>query len=200
MAATLAREPDLPVGALVLLSPSSVTWQAIGDGGEIPDTSSWSYRGQSCPYAPLPSGVLMPQLISNAWHLSRDVARNKPTLLRLAPAYSAGLDTVSRNRSQTADAVIASEKIACPILCVSGSDDHLWPSEQMADALLGRRQSQADRHIRYDGAGHLLRPGLYPSQVQVVGGIDLGGQPREHGMACLALTDEITEFLDAASA
>ena len=139
----------------------------------------------------------MPQLISNAWHLSRDVARNKPTLLRLAPAYSAGLDTVSRNRSQTADAVIAWEKIACPILCVSGSDDHLWPSEQMADALLGRRGSQSDTHIRYDGAGHLLRPGLYPSQVQVVGGIDLGGQPREHGMACLALTAEITEFLDS---
>ncbi|WP_454175243.1 acyl-CoA thioester hydrolase/BAAT C-terminal domain-containing protein [Gordonia sputi] len=200
VAATLAREPDLPVGALVLLSPSSVTWQAIGDGGEIPDTSSWSYRGQSCSYAPLPSGVLMPQLISNAWHLSRDVARNKPTLLRLAPAYSAGLDTVSRNRSQTADAVIASEKIACPILCVSGSDDHLWPSEQMADALLGRRQSKSDTHIRYDGAGHLLRPGLYPSQVQVVGGIDLGGQPREHGMACLALADEITAFLNSALA
>ena len=200
VAATLAREPDLPVGALVLLSPSSVTWQAIGDGGEIPDTSSWSYRGQPCPYAPLPSGVLMPQLVSNAWHLSRDVARSKPTLLRLAPAYSAGLDTMSRKRTHTNDALIASENIACPILCVSGSDDHLWPSEQMADALLGRRQSQSDTHIRYDGAGHLLRPGLYPSQVQVVGGIDLGGRPREHGMACLALTDEITEFLDAAPA
>ncbi|UEA58858.1 acyl-CoA thioester hydrolase [Gordonia otitidis] len=197
VAATLAREPDLPVSALILVSPSSVTWQAIGAGGEIPDTSSWTHRGHPCQYAPLPSGTLMPQLVSNAWHLSRDIARHEPTLLRLAPAYSAGLDALGRSKTATG-VIISAENIPCPILCVSGSDDHLWPSEQMADTLLARRQTASDKHIRYDGAGHLLRPGLYPSTVQVVGGIDLGGRPREHGLACLALTDEIVGFVGSA--
>lgn len=191
LAATLARATDLPVSAAVLLSPSNVTWQAIGPDGEMPDTSSWTYRGRPCEYAALPSGVLMPQLVGNAWRLSRDVAAHRPTLLRLRPAYESGLSAL---RSDSA-ARIESERITCPLLCVSGSDDRLWPSEPMSDALIGRRTGRPDKHIRYEGAGHFLRPGLYPATVQVTGGIDMGGRPREHGLACLALTGEIADFI-----
>ena len=52
--------------ALVLVSPSSVTWQAIGGGGEVPGTPSWTLRGAPLPWQPLPSGVLMTQLVRNA--------------------------------------------------------------------------------------------------------------------------------------
>ncbi|MDF3283342.1 acyl-CoA thioester hydrolase/BAAT C-terminal domain-containing protein [Gordonia sp. N1V] len=190
LAATLAREADLAVSAVILLSPSSVTWQAIGPDGEIPGTSSWTHRGQPCAYAPLPSGALMPQLVGNAWRLSRDVAAHRPTVLRLNPAYEEGLA-----RDVPPDAVIAAEAIGCPVLTVSGSDDELWPSESMADALLGRRNNPADRHIRYEGAGHFLRPGLYPSTVSRTGGIALGGRPADQAAACLSLTEELVGFL-----
>ena len=77
--------------ALVLISPSSVTWQAVGGGGEVPGTPSWTLRGAPLPWQPLPSGVLMTQLVRNAISVRRDAAAHRPTLLRLRPAYEAGL-------------------------------------------------------------------------------------------------------------
>ncbi|WP_018177489.1 acyl-CoA thioester hydrolase/BAAT C-terminal domain-containing protein [Jongsikchunia kroppenstedtii] len=190
LAAAMTLEATLPVRSLVLLSPSSVSWQAVGQDGEIPDTSSWSWAKRPYPYADLPAGALMPQLIRNAWRLSRDMAHHQASDLSLRPAYSAGLD-----REIPRDAYLAAERIDCPILCVTGSDDALWPSARMATALLERRSHAEDRHIQFEGAGHLLRPGLYPSSPQVTGGIALGGRPAEHAAACLHLADHIIDFL-----
>lgn len=110
------------LAGLVLVSPSSVTWQAVGGGGEVPDTASWTCGGTPLPWQPLPTGVLMPQIVRNDWHVHRDAAAHRPSLLRLRPAYEAGLQ-----RGVDA-AVIPSEQVRCPILCVSGDDDALWPS------------------------------------------------------------------------
>ena len=76
--------------ALVLVSPSSVTWQAIGGGGEVPGTPSWTLRGAPLPWQPLPSGVLMTQLVRNAMNVRRDAAAHRPTLLRTAPGLRGG--------------------------------------------------------------------------------------------------------------
>ncbi|MGW5523779.1 acyl-CoA thioester hydrolase/BAAT C-terminal domain-containing protein [Gordonia sp. NPDC003950] len=190
LTATLSHRADLGVSHVILLSPSSVIWQAIGPDGEIPGTSSWTLDAWPSPFAALPTGALMPQLVGNAWRLSRDIGAGRPTVLRLHPAYDEGL-----RRSIAPEAQLASERITCPILCISGSDDALWPSERMADALLGRRNTSSDKHIRYEGAGHFLRPGLFPTTVQLAGGIDLGGRAAEHASACLALTDDIVTFI-----
>ncbi|MFT3899372.1 MAG: acyl-CoA thioester hydrolase/BAAT C-terminal domain-containing protein [Gordonia sp. (in: high G+C Gram-positive bacteria)] len=181
-----------PVDAVVLISPSSVMWQAIGGDGDIPDTGSWSTAAGPARWAPLPDGALMPQLVGNAWRHTwaghRGDAAVRP--LRLRPAYSAGL-----SRGVPDDALIASEKIDCPILCLTGTDDALWPSGEMADALLARRKNDGDRHIAYPGAGHLIRFGVYPATEQTVGGIALGGEPEGHGRACLAAVDDVVAFL-----
>ena len=42
--------------ALVLVSPSSVTWQAVGGGGEVPGTPSWTLRGPRCRGSPSRAG------------------------------------------------------------------------------------------------------------------------------------------------
>jgi hypothetical protein len=190
LAAAMTAERALPVRSLVLVSPSSVGWQAVGPDGEIPDTSSWTWSDRPRAYADLPTGALMPQLIRNAWRLSRDTARHQASQLSLRPAYSAGLD-----RDISPDAYIGGERIGCPILCITGSDDALWPSTEMARALLKRHSHADDRHIQFDGAGHLLRPGLYPSSPQATGGISLGGRPAEHAAACLHMADHIVDFL-----
>ncbi|MFT4199172.1 acyl-CoA thioester hydrolase/BAAT C-terminal domain-containing protein [Gordonia sp. (in: high G+C Gram-positive bacteria)] len=188
--AAAAALGDLPLSRLVLISPSSVMWQAIGGDGDVPDTGSWVGDGGPVPWAPLPDGALMPQLVGNAWRHTWSRTGGSVRPLRLLPAYSAGL-----SRGVPDDAVIATEKIDCPILCLSGTDDALWPSGEMAEALLARRKRAGDRHIAYPGAGHLIRLGVYPATDQTVGGIALGGEPEGHGRACLAAVDEVVGFL-----
>lgn len=159
----------LDVNGLVLTSPSSVSWQAIGPEGEIPDTPSWTRRGRAVPWAPLPGGTLMPQLIRNAWHAHRDIAAGRPSLLRLGTAYRAGLAAAPAN------SILHSERVAAPLLCLTGEDDELWPSADMATALLARRAERHDEHRCFPGAGHLVRWGMFPSGAQWTGGIALGG-------------------------
>ncbi|WP_249353924.1 acyl-CoA thioesterase/bile acid-CoA:amino acid N-acyltransferase family protein [Rhodococcus sp. USK13] len=159
----------IDVNGLVLTSPSSVSWQAIGPEGEIPETPSWTRRGRAVPWAPLPGGTLMPQLIRNAWHAHRDIAARRPSLLRLGTAYRAGLAAAPANST------LHSERVAAPLLCLTGEDDELWPSADMATALLARRAERHDEHRCFPGAGHLVRWGMFPSGAQWTGGIALGG-------------------------
>jgi hypothetical protein len=167
--ATASTGPSLPCRALVLVSPSSVSWQAIGGDGEIPDTPSWTRDGKAVPWRPVRSGELTGQLVRNAWSVARDRAHHRPTLLRLRPAYSAGLahGTVGE---------LAAERFGGPLLLLSGSEDAVWPSGEMAEAVVARRGDGADRHVRFGGAGHLVRLAVLPTDAQWTGGIALGGE------------------------
>jgi alpha-beta hydrolase superfamily lysophospholipase len=189
--AALAAGLGPPLAGLVLVSPSSVTWQAVGGGGEVPDTASWTLAGTPVPWRPLPTGVLMPQLMRNDWHVHRDAAAHRPSLLRLRPAYEAGLTRASGGD----DAAIAAEHVACPILCVSGEDDQLWPSGPMADALLARRARGDDEHRRYPGAGHLIRLGTLPTDAPWTGGIAFGGTRAGLAAAQRDATERVPAFL-----
>lgn len=183
-----------PPAALVLVSPSSVTWQAVGGAGEVPDTASWTRAGDPLPWQTLPTGVLMPQLIRNDWHVHRDVAAHRPSLLRLQAAYAAGFD-------RGVDvAAIPSEQVGCPILCVSGDDDQLWPSGVMADALLARRNRTDDEHLRYPGAGHLIRLGTFPTDAPWTGGIAFGGTRAGLAAAQRDVTERVPAFLQRLTA
>ncbi|MDN5931812.1 MAG: hypothetical protein L0I24_12250 [Pseudonocardia sp.] len=51
----------------------------------------------------------------------------------------------------------------------------LWPSGPMAEALLARRSRAGDRHVRFPGAGHLIRLGLFPTDAPWTGGVAFGG-------------------------
>lgn len=181
------------VRGLVLVSPSSVTWQAIGSDGEVPDTPSWTLRGDPVPWVPMPSGALMPQLIRNAWRIGRDTAAHRPTLLRLRPAYQAGLDATP----SPAGAAIAADRAACPLLLLTGTDDEVWPSGPMADALLACRNRADDRHVGHPGAGHLIRLGVLPTDAQWTGGIAMGGTREGQAAAQRDATDRVLTFLNA---
>jgi hypothetical protein len=89
--AATSRRLGPQLRALVLLSPSCVAWQALGSSGEVPDTASWTVDGRPLPWVPLASGVLMRQIVRNAWTVGRDIAHQRPTLLRLRPAYENSL-------------------------------------------------------------------------------------------------------------
>ena len=169
-----------------------MTWQAIGSDGSIPDTPSWTYEGQPLPWLPTPTGAIMPQLIRNAWQVGADTKAHRPTLLRLRPSYEAGLHARS---AQTVNATIAAEHAAGPLLVITGGDDELWPSQDMAIELMARRSGAGDDHLHYPGAGHLIRLGQLPTDAQWTGGIALGGTRTGQAEAQRQATVKVLDFL-----
>lgn len=192
LAATTA-DPGLPCRGMVLISPSSLSWQAIGGDGEIPDTPSWTHAGTPVPWRPVRSGELMGQLVRNAWRIGRDRAAHRPTLLRLRAAYAAGLahGTVGE---------LVAERVDAPFLLLTGSEDAVWPSGEMAQSILARRGVTSDRHVAYEGAGHLIRLAVLPTDAQWTGGIVLGGERAAQATAQRAAVAEVIRFLAAATA
>jgi len=70
----------------------------------------------------------------------------------------------------------------------------------MAEAISGRRAVAADRHVRFAGAGHLVRLAVLPTDAQWTGGIALGGDRAAQAAAQRAAITEVTEFLSAVTA
>jgi bile acid acyltransferase/acyl-CoA thioester hydrolase-like protein len=145
------------------------------------------------PWRPVRSGELMGQLVRNAWRIGRDRAAHRPTLLRLRAAYAAGLAHGTAGE-------LAAERVEAPLLLLTGSEDAVWPSEEMAEAILARRANGADRHVRFAGAGHLIRLGVLPTDAQWTGGIDLGGDRAAQAAAQRAAVVEVIGFLNAMTA
>ena len=166
--AAVSRDLAPRLGSLVLVSPSSVAWQALGSSGEVPETASWTVDGAPVPWVPLSSGVLMRQIIRNAWTVGRDISQQRPTLLRLRPGYEAslvavglldrqghmvdgaalrtsGLPTaasrISDDHLPPAGSVLDATRAGCPLLLLAGADDQLWPSVPMARMLAAQRSA-----------------------------------------------------------
>jgi dienelactone hydrolase len=128
------------IGAVAAFVPSHVSWSGIDARGRV-DAPAWTFRGEAIPYAPM-----------------RDLPSSGPPgsngAIVLRPVYDAAVEHPGSLR----DAEIAIERVAGPILLISGEDDHQWPSRAMAELAAGRA---ADRgfghtltHLRYPGAGH----------------------------------------------
>ena len=71
----------------------------------------------------------------------------------------------------------------------------MWPSGEMAEAVVARRGNGADRHVRFTGAGHLVRLAVLPIDAQWTGGIVLGGDRAPQAAAQRAAIAVVTEFL-----
>lgn len=139
------------VRAVVAAVPSHVVFQGIG--GRWPRVSSWSLGGAGLPFVPY------------------DVAGRFRTTRVLSDLYEDSL----RDTAAAEAAAIPVERIAGPILLVSGSEDRVWPSRAMCERIEARLREHAFAHrvvhLAYDGAGHsALAPGFRPA-----GGTQTGG-------------------------
>ncbi len=200
--------------AVILVSPSSVSWQAMGASGEIPDTGSWTAAGLPVPWLPVASGVLMRQLVRNAWTVGRDAAHRRPSLLRVRPAYENSLATIASAvvddggtvraagvfpKPAGSDAVLDATTVSSPLLMLCGTDDQVWPAGPMAAALAAQRHAAGrdgdDELVVYSGAGHLIRLGLLPTDAQWTGGIALGGSREGQARAQADATTRVLGFL-----
>ena len=186
--ATLAAFDEPACSAVVAIAPSSVVWQAPGDGGRPPDASSWTLRGSPLPWAPVRRDKLFAQAVPHAV-VDRLRRRPRSRALQLRPAYAAGL------AHHPVDAEIPAERIEAPLLLLAGEDDQVWPSVDMATRLLDRRARAEDRLLAFPDAGHLLQPPVIPTTVNGDGVLFSGGTPSGNARAHAEGWHAILDFL-----
>ncbi|MFN3668788.1 MAG: acyl-CoA thioester hydrolase/BAAT C-terminal domain-containing protein [Brevundimonas sp.] len=128
--ALLTASRDPAIRAVVAAVPSNVIWQGIDMTG-APTGGSWTADGVELPYTPY------------------DLSQGFNGVLRL---YEVSL------ASAPSEAEIPVERIAGPVLLVSGQADGLWPSTEMANRIEGRLRANGFRHavthLAYPDAGH----------------------------------------------
>ncbi len=113
--------------------PSSVVFQGIG-GRSV---SSWSYKGEQIPFVPYAP-----------FDYSKIVNSQYVELYKLSLEQT---DAVEK-------ALISVENINGPILLLTGKEDKMWPSSQMADMIIKRLDEKKfpfwHKHFAYPKAGH----------------------------------------------
>ena len=131
--------PEL-VSGVVTYAPSSVSWSntVLPYNSDIVKPS-WTYKGNDINYVPMDK-----------------ISGNVSSTINTLEYWKNGLNKVENAE----EAAIKVEKIKGPILLLSGKDDQVWPSSQMAD-ILEKRLEENDfkyhfENIKYDNAGHLI--------------------------------------------
>ncbi|MGH2586790.1 MAG: acyl-CoA thioesterase/BAAT N-terminal domain-containing protein, partial [Dehalococcoidia bacterium] len=194
--ATAARIPDVGLRAIVAISPSEVVWQAVGDQGEVPHSSSWTLGGADLPFVPMLSDPILRQMLENAILLRRREHQHRPSLLHLTRAYAPSL----KDTRAVEAAAIPVEVIQAPLLCLTGAADQVWPSGTMAEAILRRRAAAGlhypDHHEAYAAAGHLIRMPYIPTDVAWTNGIAFGGTAAGLAAAQTDAGPRILRFFD----
>jgi uncharacterized protein len=131
--------PDLVTG-VVAYAPSSVSWSnTVLPFNSDKVKSSWTYKGEGIPYIPM-----------------EKMSGNTTTTISTLEYWEDGLN----KKEYFEDALIKVEKIKGSILLLSGKDDQVWPSAQMADMLETRLVEHNFKfqveNIQYENAGHLI--------------------------------------------
>src|SRR5688572_11223870 len=112
------------INAVIAAVPSGVVFWALGlaEAGDIRPRASWTYRGKPLPY--LQEG--------NPGDTSATADRSRPI------AFSTLYRSQLRDTRAVERATIPVENTRGPILLVSGTDDQMWPSSDLADIAMRR--------------------------------------------------------------
>ncbi|MDE4908133.1 dienelactone hydrolase family protein [Methanogenium marinum] len=149
--ALLLASRDKRIRAVAAYSPSSVVWQSPNGGAT---KSSWTAGGVPLPFVRMHlSGMKIMKIMTG-----------RPVAFR--EIYEQGME---KHPEQTEAAHIPVENISGPVLLVSGTEDGVWPSGEMGDAI-EKSLKEAGKdviHLKYTGAGHLTTlPGLPAPEVR----------------------------------
>ena len=135
------------VNAVIAWVPSGVVFWALGlaEPGDTRPRAAWTFRGKPLPYLQENNASMEPSPV---------VEPGRP--VAFAPFYLSHL----RDARAVERSTIPVEKTRGSDLLVSGSDDQMWPSSALADIAMCRlemhRHPYPFRHLKYEGAGHLI--------------------------------------------
>ena len=123
------------VKAVAALVPGAYVFQSIAPGWPV--TSSWTKNGEPLPFVP--------------YLVTQNFDRHN-----LSVMYR---ETIGQKEYLEA-AAIPVERIAGPVLMISGTDDKIWPSTEMCGLVEQRMRAHGFthffQHIAYPGAGHTI--------------------------------------------
>jgi dienelactone hydrolase len=194
--ALLVASLDADIRAVVAVAPSGVVSGAFGPSefGDRRPTGAWTLGGKLVP------GMWQNNRYNN-WFADplQSPIKGTPRVLNAMR----DLDAMER-------ATIPVERIKGPVLMVSGRDDQLWPSFELAE--IARRRLEAHNHswpfehISYPDAGHAIAPPYAPTTAATsVHPVNrqtyaLGGTPKGQIEANVAYWRRTLDFLAEAEA
>jgi hypothetical protein len=129
------------------------------------------------------------------------VLNANPEVMAIAPIFQLYLKDAEAVRQAT----ILVEKIRGPVLLVTGKEDQVWPSAQMADLVMKRlaafKHPYPDQHLCYANCGHAIGiPNAPIGETRVRNRVaevfELGGTPQGSGYAAWDSWPRVLKFLD----
>ncbi len=183
------------IKAVVAKSASAYVFESIGEEMGKVHKSSWTYKGESVPFVPI--GFNMRIGASYGW------ARMAKKPWSTRPMYSNGI----KKARELEAAAIKVEDINGPVLVTGGGRDGVWPSDEMARAIVDRLRSKGHQYedvaLTYPDAGHQIASPYTPTSINylTVGGgfVELlGGTPVANARASEDSSPKINEFLATA--
>lgn len=188
------------VSAVIGYVPSAVVHGTLRAGApeEPRDATAWTWRGQALP------NVWQANPLAD-WHaFDHPPSPDRP--IRQAPAFVAAQAHVP----SVAAARIPVERIAGPVLLISGAEDGFWPSEAYSEQIVADLQAAGHAwpawHDAHPGAGHAIGLPYIPTtmiaNVHPVAGVPLdgGGTPQANARANRLSWARVLDFLEKARA
>lgn len=168
------------VQAVVAYLPSHVAWQALN--WQPPPRSSWRHRGVSVPFV---------RYVNAAERMRREGLRG---------LYAASLEA---DPHAVHAAEIPVERTQGAVLVISGGQDGVWPSTEMARKVVDRLRASgfaySYQHLEYPDAGHAIM-GLAPAPTSVQapwGELHFGGTEAANASARADAWSNVLRFLHA---
>ncbi len=139
------------VKSVVAYTPSHVVWPGLPKSDEDEKNRkirpAWTYKGKPVP------------------NMARDIhGFSDPEINKLKEKHPRELRVLFahylKDEAAVRTAAIPVEKIGGPVLMISGTDDRMWPTGAMCEAVLKRLKAKNHRfrseHLSYEGCGHAI--------------------------------------------
>jgi len=188
------------IRAVMAWEPSGVLFWALGlaEPGDTRPRAAWTFRGKPLPFL---------QENNTASDPEPTIEPGRP--VAFAPFYRSQL----RDARAVERATIPVENIRGPVQLVSGTDDQMWPSSDLADIAFRRLEAHRHpfpfRHLKYPGAGHMIlvpywpltQARVYTMQVEGLRGVQLmqGGSVKADAEAGIEAWQDSLAFLAEAT-
>lgn len=181
------------IKAVIGYVPSGIVYGGLAGAGRESDQPqpAWTHGGEGIPF-----------LGSRRDRGPAPVAASGEPFA-LTPGFLASLE----NEEQAAQAAIPVERIAGPVLLISGQADAMWPSalfsERVMERLAERQHPYPDQHLSYPDTGHMISPPFSPTTVAdmrhpLTGGyFALGGTPAGTAFARADSWPKLLAFLES---
>ena len=145
------------INAVIAWMPSGVVFWALGlaEPGDTRPRAAWTYRGKPLPFLQQNNTSIGPAPVA---------VPGRPV------AYAEFYRRHLQDKRAVERAAIQVERTRGPILLVSGEDDQMWPSSELADIALRRLEAHRHpypfQHLKYVGAGHTIIIPYWPLTVR----------------------------------